>query len=312
MHIWGRTRRTVTMAWSFLLFPCGGRIAGWDVTPFLILPRGIPSLAANGIFWGGGGLAITLDDSVMRVPGGESVNTLESGPSRQWICRPKGGSILRKATQAPGLVYSKDWGQWGAYVPESWKRWWICLWLDMEKACKWHFRRTLDLSDVGFLPASASYRERRRFRLILPSYLLFPIQEYVKFCRKDSKFFFIILFIFLGGGGFRSKSNQREGCSKTPQFRSVRSKKGDLIGYSSFLDQQLEEPNYECIQASCRQTYYMYAILWGYITDLNISTLTIHYQVWLDTPDLSIHFPHWNSPCIIQRFNFGAFFSSPS
>lgn len=103
----------------------------------------------------------------------------------------------------------------------------------------------------------------------------------------------------------RSKSNQREGCSKSPQFRSVRSKKGDLMGYSSFLDQQLEESNYECIQVSCRQTYYLtmnsrillfflivhvfmsicMQLCGGYITDLSISTLTIHYQAWLDTPD---------------------------
>lgn len=57
------------------------------------------------IFWGGEGLAKTLDDSVMHVLGGESVNTLdilENGSAGQKV-----GSILRKATQAPGLVYSR-------------------------------------------------------------------------------------------------------------------------------------------------------------------------------------------------------------
>lgn len=92
-----------------------------------------PPPCGQWIFWGGKGLAKTLDDSVMHVLGGESVNTLdilENGSAGQKV-----GSILRKATQAPGLVYSRGWGQWGAYFPESWKRWRICLWLDMEKAC---------------------------------------------------------------------------------------------------------------------------------------------------------------------------------
>lgn len=104
----------------------------------------------------------------------------------------KVGSILRKATQAPGLtsLFQGLRSIMRCFMsPSHEKRWRICLWLDTEKACNGIFVRSLDLFScwASSRPARATGK-RRRFRLMLPPYLLFPMQEYVEFCGKDSSF----------------------------------------------------------------------------------------------------------------------------
>lgn len=84
--------------------------------------------------------------------------------------------------------------------------------------------------------------KRRRFRLMLPPYLSFPIREYVEFCGKEFSIFFLLLGLFSGEGPAPNQI-KRNVVRKPHKSRIRYGPKRGISSRSSLLDQQLEEPN---------------------------------------------------------------------